>query len=98
MPLKTILELLGKAGNTFTSFSLNPLLKGRSNNTPAFLVASLLEEGIVHRSSSQKRCYELSDVTIFMGKIKASIESNSDIKEDIKTSKKKPVMASLFTE
>ncbi|MFI3222524.1 MAG: hypothetical protein QX191_05750 [Methylococcaceae bacterium] len=98
MPLKTILELLGKAGSTFTSFSLNPLLKGRSNNTPAFLVASLLEEGIVHRSLSQKRCYELSDVTVFMSKIKASIESNSDIKEDIKTSKKKPVMASLFTE
>jgi hypothetical protein len=57
-----------------------------------------LEEGIVHRSLSQKRCYELSDVTVFMSKIKASIEPNPDIKEEAKASKKKPVMASLFTE
>ena len=40
VPLKTILELLTKAGGAFTSYALHPLLKGKSNNTPAFLIAS----------------------------------------------------------
>jgi hypothetical protein len=65
-------------------------LKGKSNNTPAFLIASLLEEDIIHRSVSEKRCYELSDVSVFMAKIKPLMES--------KPSKKKPVNESLISE
>ena len=98
IPLKTILELLGKSGGAFTSFTLHPLLKGKSNNTPAFLIASLLEEGIIHRSVSEKRCYELSDVSVFMAKIKPLMESKTVIKEDSKPSKKKPVNESLIPE
>ena len=94
IPLKTILELLGKSGGAFTSFTLHPLLKGKSNNTPAFLIAALLEEGIIHRSLSEKRCYELSDVSVFMAKIKPLMES----KNDSKPSKKKPVNESLIPE
>ena len=94
IPLKTILELLGKSGGAFTSFTLHPLLKGKSNNTPAFLIASLLEEGIIHRSLTEKRCYELSDVSVFMAKIKPLLES----KNDSKPSKKKPVNESLIPE
>ena len=90
IPLKTILELLGKSGGAFTSFTLHPLLKGKSNNTPAFLIASLLEEGIIHRSLTEKRCYEMSDVSVFMTKIKPLMES--------KPSKKKPVNESLISE
>ena len=92
--LKTIQELLDKSGGAFTSFTLHPLLKGKSNNTPAFLIASLLEEGIIHRSVSEKRCYELSDVSVFMTKIKPLMES----KTDSKPSKKKPVNESLIPE
>ena len=94
IPLKTILELLGKSGGAFTSFTLHPLLKGKSNNTPAFLIAALLEEDIIHRSLSEKRCYELSDVSVFMAKIKPLMES----KNDSKPSKKKPVNESLIPE
>ena len=94
VPLNTILELLGKSGGAFTSFTLHPLLKGKSNNTPAFLIAALLEEGIIHRSLSEKRCYELSDVSVFMAKIKPLMES----KTDSKPSKKKPVNESLIPE
>jgi hypothetical protein len=94
IPLKTLLELLGKSGGAFTSFTLHPLLKGKSNNTPAFLIASLLEEGIIHRSLSEKRCYELSDVSVFMAKIKPLLES----KIESKPSKKKPVNESLIPE
>ena len=94
IPLKTILELLGKSGGAFTSFTLHPLLKGKSNNTPAFLIAALLEEGIIHRSVSEKRCYELSDVSVFMTKIKPLKEA----KKESKPSKKKPVNESLIPE
>ena len=90
VPLEIILELLTKAGGAFTSYALHPLLKGKSNNTPAFLIASLLEEDIIHRSVSEKRCYELSDVSVFMTNIKPLMES--------KPSKKKPVNESLISE
>ena len=94
VPLETILELLTKAGGAFTSYALHPLLKGKSNNTPAFLIASLLEEGIIHRSVSEKRCYEMSDVSVFMTKIKPLLESRTEAK----LSKKKPVTESLIPE
>jgi hypothetical protein len=96
--LENILELLGKSGGAFTSFTLHPLLKGKSNNTPAFLIASLLEEGIIHRSVSEKRCYELSDVSVFMTKIKPLMESKTVIEKESKPSKKKPVNESLIPE
>ena len=98
VPLEIILELLTKAGGAFTSYALHPLLKGKSNNTPAFLIASLLEEGIIHRSVSEKRCYELSDVSVFMAKIKPLMESTTVIEKESKPSKKKPVNESLIPE
>jgi hypothetical protein len=98
VPLKTILELLTKAGGAFTSYALHPLLKGKSNNTPAFLIASLLEEGIIHRSVSEKRCYELSDVSVFMANIKPLMEDKTVIEKESKPSKKKPVNESLIPE
>ena len=98
VPLKTILELLGKSGGAFTSYALHPLLKGKSNNTPAFLIASLLEEGIIHRSVSEKRCYEMSDVSVFMAKIKPLLEAKTVIEKESKPSKKKPVNESLIPE
>ena len=98
VPLEIILELLTKAGGAFTSYALHPLLKGKSNNTPAFLIASLLEEGIIHRSVSEKRCYELGEVSVFMAKIKPLLESKTVIEKESKPSKKKPVTESLILE
>ena len=98
IPLDTILELLGEPGGAFTSFALYPLLKGKSNNTPAFLIAALLEEGIIHRSVSEKRSYELSDVSVFMAKIKPLLEAKTVIEKESKPTKKKPVTESLIPE
>ena len=98
IPLENILELLGKSGGAFTSYALHPLLKGKSNNTPAFLIASLLEEGIIHRSVSEKRCYEMSDVSVFMAKIKPLLEAKTVIEKESKPTKKKPVTESLIPE
>ena len=98
VPLKIILELLGKSGGAFTSYALHPMLKGKSNNTPAFLIASLLEEGIIHRSVSEKRCYEMIDVSVFMAKIKPLLEAKTVIEKESKPTKKKPVTESLIPE
>ena len=98
IPLDTLLELLGKSGGAFTSFALYPLLKGKSNNTPAFIIAALLEEGVIHRSLSHKRCYDLSSSSIFMDRIKPLMDSKTIIEKESKPSKKKPVMESLFPE
>ena len=98
VPLETLLELLTKAGGAFTSYALHPLLKGKSNNTPAFLIASLLEVGIIHRSVSEKRCYELSDESVFMAKIKPLMEDKTVIEKESKPSKKKPVNETLIPE
>ena len=98
IPLENLLELLSKSGGAFTSFALYPLLKGKSNNTPAFIIAALLEEGVIHRSTSHKRCYDLSSSNIFLDRIKPLMESTTVIKEEPKPSKKKPVTESLFPE
>jgi hypothetical protein len=98
IPLETLLELLGKSGGAFTSFALYPLLKGKSNNTPAFIIAALLEESVIHRSTSLKRCYDLSSSNIFMDRIKPLMESTTVIEKEPKPSKKKPVMESLLPE
>jgi hypothetical protein len=97
IPLEVILELLGKSGGAFTSFALYPLLKGKSNNTPVFIIAALLEEGVIHRSLSHKRCYDLSSSNIFMDRIKPLMDSKTIIEKESKPSKKKPVTESLFT-
>lgn len=50
---------LGKT-DTFTSVSLQPLFRGKSVNTPAFLMAALLSEGFVERLEGKQREYRLT--------------------------------------
>ena len=45
LPLTSIDQVLIKAGGHFTSFALQPLFRGKSQNNPAFLLAVLLREG-----------------------------------------------------
>ena len=62
--LKAIQEAITK--EPFTSTVLYPLFQGKSINTPSFMLAVLLNEGLVKRS---KRCYEWVDPGAFMGSI-----------------------------
>ena len=55
--LKDIKEAITK-DKPFTSTVLYPLFQGKSINPPAFMLAVLLNEGLVKRS---KRCYEWVD-------------------------------------
>jgi len=49
-----------------TSLALHPFFKGMSANSPAFLLAVLLAEGIVNPSESKRRCYDLGDSKPFL--------------------------------
>ena len=67
MSLSDIQEVISKSNKPFTSAVLHPLFQGKSINTPTFMLAVLLNEGLVKRS---KRCYEWIDPGAFMDSLK----------------------------
>jgi hypothetical protein len=55
--------------------TLRPLFQGKSVNTPAFLLATLVKEGILEPVPDKKRHYQLGDAKPFlaeMDKLKAT--------------------------
>jgi hypothetical protein len=76
--------LLSKASEQFTSYALAPLFRGKSTNTPAFLLAALMEEKLVQVSGKNKRCYEKGDSSQFLAEMKVLIDAKTDLKEDAK--------------
>ena len=75
--LNAIQEAISKSSKPFTSAILHTLFHGKSINTPAFMLAVLLNEGLVKRS---KRCYEWIDPSAFMKSIKPLVDANPDDK------------------
>lgn len=73
--LSDIQEELDKvpSGKPITSFSLSPLFKGQSANSPGFLFATLKQEGLVQALKDKARSYERGDVRGFMAGIKALV-------------------------
>jgi hypothetical protein len=71
LPLTSINQVLSKAGGHFTSFALQSLFRGKSQNNPAFLLAVLQREGLVGRATDKKRCYDKLDAGPFIAEIKA---------------------------
>jgi hypothetical protein len=65
-----------------TSFALYPLFKGKSVNTPAFLLAALLSEGLVQIHSDNQRCYATTSQEPFITSIKQLIESGASVEVD----------------
>ena len=63
LSLKDIQEAISKSSKPFTSTVLHSLFHGKSINTPGFMLAVLLNEGLVKQS---KRCYERIDPSAFM--------------------------------
>lgn len=80
VPLKSILAVLDKApkDQPITSFVLIPLFEGKSINTPPFLFAALMEEGLVKHSEVNPRCYERMDSKAFMARMKVLIEGKAE--------------------
>ena len=83
--LVDIIELLGKqAGTSFTSFVFESLFSGKSVNTPGFLVATLLNEGVLTLAEGKKRKY----VYVSADKLLAKIDKGTPRKSVKKTARK----------
>lgn len=74
-------------GGHFTSFALKPLFDKRSTNSPAFLLAALLEEGLVKIAITPKRCYIKSDFGPFKERMKSLIDSSTNLDPNSKPPK-----------
>ena len=73
-----------------TSIVLYRLFKGKSVNTPAFLLAVLKHEGLLRPMKGKKRSHELVDTDAFLAKVEKLMASTGDVKAT-KTTKKAPV-------
>jgi len=80
------------ADGAITSFLMRDLFVGKSTNTPGFVFAALLAEGLVQPSSIVERCYECTDGKEFFARVQALIESGVDLKVEEKPKKSAPVM------
>lgn len=85
--LDDIEEALAKGGSHFTSMALQPLFRGKSQNNSAFLLAVLLQEGLVKCSTDKKRSYERGDAGRFIAEVKALIDSKVSLNADDKPAK-----------
>ena len=77
--LKAIQQAIEQGRKPTTSFALYGLFNGKSVNTPAFLLAALLKEGLVQIHEENQRCYAATDPNPFIAEIKQLIASDINI-------------------
>lgn len=75
------------ADSAITSFLMRNLFIGKSTNTPGFVFAALLAEGLVQPSSVVERCYECTDGKEFFSAIQELIDSAVSLDADAKPKK-----------
>jgi hypothetical protein len=80
LSLSSIVSVLEGTNGEFTTQVFQPLLRGKSKNTPAFLMVVLLEEGLVRQVSTKKRCYLLNNVKAFQESLKAPMTAQPTLK------------------
>ena len=80
--LADILTALKKRpdGKPITSILLNPLFRGKSANTPGFLMAVLLRERLVRSLQGKLRRHELMDPSVFTEKVEKLMASGTNVK------------------
>ena len=86
VPADSIGKALGESIN-ITSFTLQSIYLGKSQNNGGFMLAALLAEGLVNRSSDNERQYLLADPTGFNAEVKALMESDASLDPDAKPKK-----------
>jgi len=87
--LSAIQVAFEKAPVPLTSFPLIQLYKGKSTNTPAFLMAVLKHEGLVRHLDGNIRGYESVDSSTFVDEMQALIATDIDLKHVSPTTIKK---------
>ena len=73
--LQAVLDKNG--AKPITHHTLSPLFKGRSVNTPGFLLAALKHEGLVQPHSEVPRCYERTDPARFYAELKTLLSASA---------------------
>jgi hypothetical protein len=73
IPFADILSALESwdADKPITSVALSKLIRGKSVNTSAFLLAALKAEGVLAPIEKKQRCHQLGDVDAFLAQAKA---------------------------
>lgn len=67
------------ADKALTSRSLQPLFRGKSSNSPAFLFACLKAEGLVKAGAEKDSGYLLGDIETFKQAMSASVAAGTDL-------------------
>ena len=91
--LQDILTALKKRpdGRPITSILLMPLYRGRSANTPGFLLSVLLHEKVVRSIQGKLRRHQLADPSVFTDKVEKLMASGTDAKGKSAKTVAKPV-------
>ncbi|QKS28867.1 MAG: hypothetical protein HT579_08015 [Candidatus Accumulibacter similis] len=84
--------------STFTSQVLHALFRGKSLNSPGFLMAVLKAEGVVKPSTVKGRCYEATKDARFLAEIERLMASAVDAAAKPATSRPKKQAADTATE
>ena len=72
LPWAQVQQLLDKnAKKAITSYTFEPLFRGKSVNTAGFLLAALKQEGVIFPSETRARCWEALDTKPFLASLKA---------------------------
>ncbi|MDI1308620.1 MAG: hypothetical protein PSV17_04195 [Methylotenera sp.] len=85
---KTVQQAIEQGRKPTTSFVLYGIFNGKSVNTPAFLLAALLKEGLVGIHEDNQRCYAATDPDPFITQINLLIASDTNIQVEPKPRKK----------
>jgi hypothetical protein len=80
--LKDIHQALGK-GVVITAILLMPLYRQKSANSPAFLLAALIAEGIVRPMKGKTRIHELVPGSDFQARMDKLVASNVNLPDDL---------------
>lgn len=88
--LDRIREVL-KENSGITSFTLQSVFKGKSQNNGGFLLAALKQERLVTVSELNERQYQTTDAALFMEAMKALMESSVSLDPPKKPSRKQAV-------
>ena len=83
--LEVITTLLDKwpADRPVTSYALLPLFRGKSSNSPAFLLAVLLTEGLVQQTSEKPRHFGKGDPAKLLAEVTALMATDLDLSADV---------------
>ena len=72
------------AEKPITSIVLYPLFRGKSVNTPSFLLAALVHEKLLRPMKGKQRCHEVGDPKPFMEKVTKLTSRTSKKKAPVK--------------